>query len=129
MAVNAEEWIRQADYDIKVAEDMYKCGNYFYSVFMCHLSIEKALKGLFYSTLNTVPPKTHNLIYLLEKINTIPSKDIYDFLSILNKVSVVTRYPEDMESHIKDFNKKRTFDIFEKAKEALVWIKKRFPMQ
>ena len=42
-----QEWIRQADYDIDTAEFMFNGGRYFYAVFMCHLSIEKALKGLY----------------------------------------------------------------------------------
>jgi HEPN domain-containing protein len=43
----SEEWFKQADYDLETAETLLKTGRYIYAVFMCHLSIEKALKGLY----------------------------------------------------------------------------------
>ena len=62
------EWFKQADYDIKTAKIMFDNKRYIYAVFMCHLSIEKALKGLYEKRLAKVPPKVHNLIFLIEKI-------------------------------------------------------------
>lgn len=41
-----EEWMKQADYDFKTAVAMCESKRYIYTVFMCHLSIEKALKGI-----------------------------------------------------------------------------------
>ena len=70
MSNKHEEWLKQADYDMDTADVMFNNGRYFYAVFMCHLSIEKALKGLYIKTLNHVPPKTHNLLYLLTQITT-----------------------------------------------------------
>jgi len=40
----AAEWLAQADYDLQVAKDMFKAGRYIYTVFMCHLAIEKTLQ-------------------------------------------------------------------------------------
>jgi HEPN domain-containing protein len=42
-----DEWLLQADYDMDTAGSMFRESRHFYAVFMCHLSIEKALKGLF----------------------------------------------------------------------------------
>lgn len=47
MAKGSEEWFKQAEYDIKTAEAMFTARKYVYVVFMSHLSIEKALKGLY----------------------------------------------------------------------------------
>jgi len=44
-----DEWIKQSDYDLDTAEFMLEGGRYFYSVFMCHLAIEKMLKGIYNS--------------------------------------------------------------------------------
>lgn len=44
MEKQTQEWFRQSDYDMDTAEYMYQGGRYIYTVFMCHLSIEKALK-------------------------------------------------------------------------------------
>lgn len=42
-----KEWFEQAEYDIKSADVMFKGGRYIYSIFLCYLCIEKALKGIF----------------------------------------------------------------------------------
>ncbi|HOB83167.1 MAG TPA: HEPN domain-containing protein, partial [Bacteroidales bacterium] len=41
-----EEWYFQSDYDLGTAIDMLKSGRSVYCIFMCHMSLEKALKGL-----------------------------------------------------------------------------------
>ena len=61
------EWYFQADYDLEVAEDMFKSGRYIYCIFMCHLSLEKGLKGLFNKRSGEYPPKSYSLIYFVEK--------------------------------------------------------------
>ena len=97
MSDRYEEWIKQADYDMDTAEAMFSSGRYFYAVFMCHLSIEKALKGLYDKLLHEVPPKTHNLLYLLHKIGIRPEQELEKFITKLNTASIATRYPDELE--------------------------------
>jgi HEPN domain-containing protein len=66
--MNEDEWFKQADYDMDTAEFMFSGERYFYSVFMCHLSIEKALKGLYIRKFKDAPPKTHNLLYISKEL-------------------------------------------------------------
>ena len=63
MDSRAKEWLKRSDYDLETAKFVVSGGRYFYSVFMCHLSIEKALKGLYQEKIDKFPPKKHNLIY------------------------------------------------------------------
>jgi len=122
----AKEWLKQADYDIETAEFMFQGGRYFYSVFMCHLSIEKALKGLYQITLDELPPKTHNLIYLLNKTEMKPDEKIGRFMIKLNEANIATRYPEDLATLQKNYSKEITQSLFTNTKEALKWIKQQF---
>jgi HEPN domain-containing protein len=126
MGKKSEEWLKQADYDMDTARFMSNGGRYFYAVFMCHLSIEKALKGLYQERLKEIPPKVHNLIYLLNKIGIKPPEEIGRFLIKLNEAHVVTRYPEDIEKLQRDYTQAITKDIITKSMEALEWIKKQF---
>jgi HEPN domain-containing protein len=126
MSKQFEEWLKQSDYDLDTAEFMFKGERYFYAVFMAHLSIEKALKGLYQKKLDELPPKTHNLIYLLNKIGLKPPENIARFLVKLNEASVITRYPEDLEKLKSIYTKKVVKDIISESKEALQWIKKQF---
>ena len=87
------EWLKQSDYDMGTADAMFASGRYLYAVFMCHLSIEKSLKGMYSKDLAEVPPKTHNLIYLLKKIGKKPHKDMLKFITKLNTASVAMGTP------------------------------------
>lgn len=71
---------------------------YIYCVFMCHLSIEKALKALYAKKLGKNPSKTHNLVYLAQNIHLDLPEQIKEFLEMLDDVSVPTRYPEELEN-------------------------------
>ncbi len=42
----AAYWLDAADYDLQTAKAMRETGRYLYVGFMCHQTIEKALKGL-----------------------------------------------------------------------------------
>ncbi len=90
---------------------------------MCHLSIEKALKGHYQQRLDKIPPKVHNLIFLIEKIGLKLPDDLYDLVFNLNRVSIPTRYPDDLQKMQKDYNKKNTGIILEKSKGVLRWLK------
>ena len=123
--MDKDEWFKQADYDMDTAEFMFSGGRYFYSVFMCHLSIEKALKGLYIRKFKDAPPKTHNLLYLLEFIDPDLPEDMYDFVFTLNRVSVLTRYPDNLQKMLEDYNKGKTDEILGKSKELLRWLKEK----
>lgn len=117
------EWLRQSLYDMKTAEAMFDSKRYIYTVFMCHLSVEKALKGLYARNLQAVPPKTHNLIYFVEKIKLELPQSMYDFLFTLNGLSVPTRYPDDLQKLLKDYTRKKTAKVLDQSKEVLKWLK------
>lgn len=125
MGKQPSEWMNQADYDMDTADVMYQGGRYIYTVFMCHLAIEKALKGLYARTLDENPPNTHNLIFLVEKMRLELPEDMYDFVSTLSGVSIPTRYPDELQRIQKDYNKTRTEALLKKGREALQWLKAR----
>lgn len=126
MARTPQEWLKQADYDMDTAEYMFNGERYFYAVFMCHLSIEKALKGLYQKRLNELPPKVHNLIYLLNKIEIKLPEHIGRFLVKLNEASIITRYPDEIDKMQRDFTNPVVKNILSKSREALEWIKVQF---
>ena len=126
MTDRALEWLRQAEYDLSTAEFMAEGGRHFYAVFMCHLSLEKALKGLYHRNLNKVPPKVHNLVYLMTKVEAVPPEPIGRFIVTLNEASVSTRYPDSLSTVQREFTETVAKDILRRTKEALQWIKAQF---
>ncbi len=121
-----KEWLKQADYDMDTADAMQSAGRYFYAVFMCHLSIEKALKGLYAKFLDEVPPKTHNLLYLLNKIGKKPEAELERFLIKLNTASVATRYPDDLAKIQAAYTQDAAREMIAKSKDLLIWVKTQF---
>jgi HEPN domain-containing protein len=119
-----EEWFKQADYDLETASAMFKAGRYIYTVFMCHLCIEKALKGLYAKKFKIDPPKTHDLIYLVEKIELKLDESNHYFLEDITDLSVLTRYPDEIENILKQLKKYKTEKILNQTKELLSWLKK-----
>ena len=118
-----EEWYYQSDYDLETAVDMFKSGRYVYCIFMCHLSLEKALKGLLIKTTEEFPSKSHSLIYFVDKIGLKLSDSNYEFLFILNKISVPTRYPDNLRKLVTEYSKERTASILNQTREVQLWIK------
>ena len=118
-----EEWYFQSDYDLETAVDMLKSGRAVYCIFMCHLSLEKALKGLLIKKKGEFPSKSHSLIYFVDKIELELSESQFEFLFMLNNISVPTRYPEDLRKLFLAYTKERTESILQQTKEMQLWIK------
>ncbi len=126
MTSDPAEWLRQAEYDMETAAVLMKEKRYIYVVFMCHLAIEKALKGLFSRYFSEEPPKTHNLIHLAETLNLQLPKDLNECIFLLNRVSIPARYPSDLQSLIEMYDDKKTRPLFTAAGEVLTWLKKKY---
>jgi len=120
-----EEWFKQADYDLKTAGSLFRTSRYLYTVFMCHLSIEKALKGLYAEKFQKDPPKVHNLNYLCEKIGIKLAEEFQLFLDRLNNLSVPTRYPDELAKLLKDYRKDLTKTVLKQTKELLICLKEK----
>lgn len=118
------EWFKQSDYDLTTAEAMFKTRRYIYAVFMCHLSIEKALKGLYWQSLNKQPPKIHDLINLLTQIGIEPPKELKEFMGHLTEMSIITRYPDILSKLQKVFTQTTTKKILNQTKETLKWVRR-----
>lgn len=108
---------------------MLNSGRHAYCVFMCHLSVEKALKALFSEKLAKNPPKTHSLVYLVQSAQLEVTIEIRDFLEGLDEISVPVRYPDELKKMLKEYNKVRTKIIFVKSKEVLKWLKEKLGKQ
>ena len=117
-----EYWINSAKSDLDTAELLIRESRYTHGLFFCHLTIEKALKAHVTKETGDIPPKTHNLIYLLDLATLEFEKDFEDFLGILMKYQLEGRYP--------DFNpviptKEKALEYLNKTKMILTWIERK----
>jgi HEPN domain-containing protein len=90
---------------------------------MCHLAIEKALKGIIQGKKPGTPPRTHNLVSLAaEAVPEIDSKRML-FIARISQASVPTRYPEKLAELQAQFDRARVETILQTTKETIQWLK------
>ena len=118
-----EEWFFQSDYDLETAYQMLLSGRNVYCIFMCHLSLEKALKALYIKRLNEIPPKLHSLMYFVNRIQLVLSDEYVLFIEKIDSLSIVTRYPEDLRAMIALYTPEQTKAIYEQTNIVQQWLK------
>lgn len=123
MKKETKNWLDMVEYDLTTAGQMLKTGRFVYVVFMCHLAIEKALKAIVCEETNKVPPKTHDLIYLINLGKVKLSDDLLDFIGIINNAGIVTRYPEDLSELISSYPEEITKKYLERTLETVKCIR------
>ncbi len=117
-----EYWIYTAKSDLDTAELLIRESRIIHGLFFCHLAIEKGLKAHVVKATGNIPPKSHNLIYLLDLSNIEFGESFEDFLGILMKYQLEGRYP--------DYNpvipaKEKVLEYLNKTKEMLIWLERR----
>ena len=70
-----------------------------------------------------IPPKVHNLLYLLNKIGIKPPEDPGKFIVKLNEANIATRYPEELSIVQQVFTESVVKDILSKTQEVNTWIR------
>ncbi|RPI16773.1 MAG: HEPN domain-containing protein [Ignavibacteriae bacterium] len=116
-------WFEGAESDLIAAEIMFNNGHYNYCLFIGHLVLEKALKGVYVKVLKAVPPKTHNLVFLANKINLKITKEQEKFLFEVNAFNIETRYSDYKTDFYKKCTKEFAHENFENIKVIYKWIK------
>lgn len=119
MRKDTKDFKASAEYDLQTAEYMLNSGRYIYVIFMCHLSIEKMLKAIVAETIRKTSPKTYNLIYLLKVGKIKLSDDLFEFVTKINNVSIITRYPEDFSKLLEAYPKEVAQRYLNKTKEVI----------
>ena len=121
----AQYWLEMADEDLSVADTMLKNKHYLYMGFMCHLTIEKAIKSVITQLTGELPPKSHHLTELAHKaqIHDKMSADQQSFLLLLNPLNIEGRYPEYKGSMASSLTEEKCVSIWKETEDLLCWIK------
>jgi len=120
---DTENWIALTDYDLETARHMLMTGRYLYVIFLCHLALEKLLKAHVAEVTQTLPIKTHDLIYLVKKCELVLSQNHLDFIGKINTASIPTRYPDDLQRSLKDYPESVARDYLNQTTELIQWLK------
>ena len=114
----AQEWLETSEYDLETAEAMLKTERYLYVAFMCQQAIEKILKAIYVQGKNELPPRTHNLLYLIDVLQIDMEDPDKNLFSKLNQFYLETRYPGERNELAKEIDKDKAKEMLEKSKGA-----------
>ncbi|MFA5781586.1 MAG: HEPN domain-containing protein [Bacteroidales bacterium] len=116
-------WTEQALDDWEAVDTLFRGKKYLQSLFYTHLVIEKLCKALWikYNETN-IPPKTHNLIYILSQTTIVLPEDKSELMLNLNRFQLEGRYPEYITKMLNICNEKFTKEKIEQANHLRLWL-------
>jgi HEPN domain-containing protein len=87
-------WINTSEDDLVSARLLIQNERFLHGLFFCHLCIEKAIKAHVVKNTGLIPPKIHNLSFLLSKTDLSLTEDFKELTAILMTYLLEGRYPE-----------------------------------
>ena len=112
-------WVNTAEDDWGAVDATFVAGYYSHCLFWAHLCLEKLAKAIWVKTnQDNIPPKIHNIVYLLRQSNVNLGTETMDFLEGFNRFQYSGRYP-DYHNLISNLcTKEYTFEQLEEVKEV-----------
>ena len=127
MDERVEYWIDLAEYDLKAAHAMLTSKMYLYVGFMCHQTIEKALKAVIACDCmgDEIPPKIHDLRKLGEKAGLFAklTEEQKETIGKLNPLNIEARYPEYKNRLAANLTSDICQELIHETEGLLCWIK------
>ena len=117
-----EYWRSHAEYDLETAQSMQTVGRYPYCLYMCHLAIEKILKGIVVEVTDDHAPYTHDLIALGDLTGIVFSDDQKKLLVAVNEFNMEARYPDWKDTFYKLATQEFTERYLSASKELYLWL-------
>lgn len=117
-------WIETSNDDYETMLSLKRAKRNTWCLFLGHLVIEKLLKALYAKNNKETPhaPKTHDLLYLAEKMNLIiTDKQACDLVEI-TKFNLNTRYDDYQRAFKNKCTDEYTEEQLKKIEEVRLWL-------
>jgi HEPN domain-containing protein len=123
-------WMESAKHDLDTAETLFRSEKYTWCLFLGHLVLEKALKAIFViDNDNAHPPRTHNLVKLMQVSSIQVKDDVYIWLDEVNDFHLETRYPDFKRSFFKKCTRPFAEYHLNKIRETFLWIESQMKLR
>ena len=119
-------WFDSAEYDLQTARAMLETRRLLYVGFMCHQTIEKALKGVFVARKPEEDlPYIHKLMRLanLSGISAEMDEGQLALLDMLSPLNIEARYPLHKSKLLGSLTVERCAAMIKETEALLKWIK------
>lgn len=117
-------WIESANEDYNVMLDLKEKNRNTYCLFFGQMLIEKLLKALYAKNNKGTPyaPKTHDLLYLAEKLNLELTEEQEVTLNEITTFNLSTRYDDYKRVFYNKCTDEYTEEQINKIKEVKAWL-------
>ncbi len=118
-------WIESSEEDYNVMKVLYANKKNNYCLFFGHLVIEKLLKALYAKENKNAPyaPKSHDLLYLAEKINLKLTEEQEDIFDLITKFNMSARYDDYKKEFYFKCTDEYTSKQLKNIEEVRKWLK------
>ena len=118
-------WVKSSDEDFVTMEILYKNNQNTCCLYIGQLVIEKLLKALYAKKNKNAPyaPKSHDLLYLAEKIEIELNDRQKTLLDIITRFNIEARYDDYKESFRRNCTQEYTKEQIKNIKEVREWLK------
>ena len=112
-------WVDTAEYDWTGTKHAFDSKDYMHCLFWAHLTIEKLAKAHWVKTHEeNIPPRVHNVVWLLEQSNINLGDETMNFVEQFNEFQLSGRYPDYTQKIYKKCTKEYSQIKLEKIKEV-----------
>lgn len=118
-----EYWLHSSEHDLDVAISLFNTGKYDWALYIGHLVIEKILKAHFVKDNHNIPPRTHNLTMIANKIQIEFTEAQLNFLDRISRFNIEARYPDEKLQFYKICTKDFSDENFKQIMELYQWLK------
>ncbi len=116
-------WKNTADDDWEAVNSLYEAGKYLQSLFFAHLVLEKYCKAHWVKdNSDNFPPKTHNLVRLIDATDLVLEEEDLQFLEEFNDFQLEGRYPDYLFNIQRRCNQSYTNTLLEKVKTIKICL-------
>lgn len=118
-------WIESSNEDYNVMNVLHNNKKNSYSLFFGQMVIEKLLKALYAKNNKGAPyaPKTHDLLYLAEKLNLELTEEQEATLNEITTFNLSTRYDDYKKAFYNKCTDEYTEKQIKKIEEVKAWLK------
>ena len=116
-------WWQAAQDDWAAAHTLFSAGQWAPAVVHCNECIEKNLKSLYIHKKSKVPPPTHNLGSLVQKLGLKPSPALETALYMLMPHFSISRYPDAADGVPSEkYNESLAKDLLDATEKIKQWL-------
>ena len=117
-------YLESSGEDWGIAQKLFRSKDYGYSLFFCHLTLEKLIKSILVKNTNKPALYSHDLSFLAKRASLDLTPDLTAELNSISAFNIAGRYGDEKREFHKKSTKEYTGKYITVTKNIISWLKK-----